>query len=125
MKLFADVNIDDDIRVVVHSRTPEGNDRVFVFEKLDKVSHKTYNDIAYGRGGRRKGNPERAVYFLFEKKCKAVEGLTREEEQMLADNTLTAKQVMLSDTNEYGVLIDMIVGRYLNISLPDTEELGN
>jgi hypothetical protein len=125
MKLFEDVIVDDDIRVKVPSRTSEGQDRIFVFEKLDKVSHKTYNDITYGRGGRKRGNPEAAVYFLFEKKCIAIEGLTEAEEKLLVDNNTTAKQVMLSDTGQYGLLIDMVLGRYLRIALPEAEELGN
>lgn len=126
IKLFADVNVaGDEVNIVVHSRTPEGNDRVFIFENIDPVSHKTYNDIAYGRGGRRKGNPEKAVYFLFEKKLKRVEGLTDEEQAQLDEAKVTAKQVMLSDKTEYGVLIDMLIGRYINIVLPDPEELGN
>lgn len=124
-KLFKDVIVDDDIRVTVRSREEGKPDRIFIFEKLDKVTHKNYTDIAVGRGGRRKGNTEKAVRYLFEKKLKDVEGLTEEEVHVLTENDLTAKQVMLSDSNEYGVLIDMIVGQYLAVALPDAEELGN
>jgi hypothetical protein len=126
MNLFDDIIKPDDIRVEVPSREEGKPSRVFVFDKLDKITHKSYTDIAYGRGGRRKGQPEKAVYFLFEKKLKSVEGLTEDEQKQLTEANVTAKQVMLADTNRYGILIDMVVGRYLSIALPDTEEeLGN
>jgi hypothetical protein len=124
IKLFSKTVIDNDIRVKVPTRDGE-QENVFVFDRLDKVSHKTYTDMAIGRGGRRRGNPDKAVYWLFDKKCKAIEGLTEDEQKQLDEAKLTAKQVMLADTNEYGILIDMVVGRYISIALPDTEEVSN
>lgn len=120
-KLLSDlVSASDDFRVGVSSEG--GKERIFVFDRLDTSTYKRYQDILVGRGGRRKGDAWKASYFLFERKLKDVEGLTDEEKAWLESQDKTVKEIMLAD-NSYGVLIDMVIGRYLNMVLPDAEEL--
>ncbi|MEW6212557.1 MAG: hypothetical protein AB1631_29800 [Acidobacteriota bacterium] len=121
-KLFSEiVASSDDIRITVPT---EAGERTFVFDRLGTPTYKRYQDIVTGRGGRRRGDSWKATIFLFEKCCKDIEGLTDEEKKWLEENQKTAKQVLLSDVDTYGVLIDMVVGRYLTIALPDTEEVS-
>jgi hypothetical protein len=119
-KFLGDIVSPDDIRVVVSG--DGGNDRVFVFSKLDTVTYRRYQDILVGRAGRRKGDSWKATYFLFGKKCKDVEGLTEQEKQWLSEQNKSAKDILLSDT-EYGVVIDQAIGGYLRIAIPDADDL--
>lgn len=119
-KFLGDIVSPDDIRITVSGEG--GNDRVFVFEKLDTYTYRKYQDILVGRAGRRKGDNWKATYFLFGKKCKDVEGLTDQEKAWLTEQGKTAKDVLVNDT-DYGVVIDQVTGRYLSIAVPDTDDL--
>lgn len=115
LDLFSDIlKPADEIQIEV----PGANgSRFFVFDAMDTATYRNYNDTIVGRG-RKRGDAWKAGRVLFEKKCKRVDGLTENEEKQLAAANKTAVSVMLSD-KRYVPLIDQLVGKYIQIVVPD------
>jgi hypothetical protein len=122
-KLFSDVKSvsADDIEIGLPSDVEGKPDRIFVFGKYDKAASKQYSNLAYGQG-RKKGNPQKAVLWLFGARLKAVKGLTEEEERAVEASQKSVKDIMLADP-DYFVLIDSLIGRYILAATPDPEDL--